>query len=104
MSSTITYDELLNISDDEIIHRLYHEEDVRIFEKEPISFRCTCSRERVAKMLRSLGAKEVFSILEEQNFIEVDCEYCNQKYEFDAVDTEQIFASDITHQSPSTKQ
>jgi molecular chaperone Hsp33 len=104
LSSTISDDELLNISDAEIIHRLYHEEDVRIFEKEPVSFRCTCSRERVSNMLRSLGSKEVISILEEQRIIEVACEFCNQKYEFDSVDAEQIFASDITHQIPTTKQ
>ncbi len=104
LSSTITNDELLNISDEEIIHRLYHEEDVRVFEKEPISFRCTCSRDRVANMLRSLGSKEVVSIIEEQNEIEVACEFCNQKYQFDSIDAEQLFASDITHQIPTREQ
>ncbi len=103
LSSTITNDELLNISEQEIIHRLYHEEDVRIFDKEPISFRCTCSRERVATMLRSLGSKEVESIIEEQKIIEVACEFCNQKYEFDSIDSEQLFASDITHPTTTTK-
>ncbi|VAX01226.1 33 kDa chaperonin HslO [hydrothermal vent metagenome] len=103
LSSTITNDELLNISEQEIIHRLYHEEDVRVFDKEPISFRCTCSRERVATMLRSLGSKEVVSIIEEQKIIKVACEFCNQKYEFDSVDSEQLFASDIPHTTTSTK-
>jgi len=103
LSSTISNDELLNISTEQIIHRLYHEEDVRIFEKEPVSFRCTCSRERVATMLRSLGSKEVESIITEQKIIEVACEFCNQKYEFDAVDSEQLFASEIAHPTPSTK-
>lgn len=103
LSSTITNDELINISDEEIIHRLYHEEDVRVFEKEPVSFRCTCSRERVATMLRSLGSKEVASIIAEQKIIEVACEFCNQKYKFDSIDTEQLFASDITHSTTSTK-
>ncbi len=104
LSATITNDELLNITDAQIIHRLYHEEDVRVFEKEPISFRCTCSRTRVANMLRSLGSKEVSSIIEEQKVIDVACEFCNQKYVFDAIDSEQLFASDITHPTPSTKQ
>ncbi|MFV2060848.1 MAG: Hsp33 family molecular chaperone HslO [Gammaproteobacteria bacterium] len=104
LSSTITNDELLNITDEEIIHRLYHEEDVRVFEKEPISFRCNCSRERVSNMLRSLGSKEVVDIIEDQKIIEVACEFCNQKYEFDSIDAEQLFASEITHQTPPTKQ
>lgn len=103
LSSTISNDELLNITDEEIIHRLYHEEDVRVFEKEPISFRCTCSRDRVANMLRSLGSKEVTSILQEQKKIEVACEFCNQKYNFDTIDIEQLFASNITHSTPPTK-
>lgn len=103
LSSTISNDELLNITDEEIIHRLYHEEDVRVFEKEPISFRCSCSRDRVSKMLRSLGSKEVTSILEEQKIIQVACEFCNQKYDFDSIDTEQLFASDITVPTTTTK-
>jgi len=103
LSSTISNDELLNITDEEIIHRLYHEEDIRVFEKEPVSFRCSCSRERVGTMLRSLGSKEVFSIIEEQKLINIVCEFCNQKYEFDSIDVEQLFASDVTIQTPKTK-
>lgn len=104
LSSTIKNEELLELSAEEIIHRLYHEEDVRMFEAETISFRCSCSRERVANMLLSLGAAEVTSMIEELTNIEVACEFCNHKYSFDAVDAEQIFASDVTHQPPRTEQ
>ena len=104
LSSTIKEVELLELDAEEIIHRLYHEEDVRLFEPELISFRCTCSRERVANMLRTIGAEEVQSILEEQTQIEVACEFCNHNYRFDAVDTEQIFSSQIPHSAPPTEQ
>lgn len=104
LSATIHRDELLELDARELIHRLYHEEDVRLFETEPVCFRCSCTRERVGNMLRSLGKQEVDSILEEQGGIEVACEFCNQKYRYDAVDAEQLFASEVTHETPPTTQ
>lgn len=95
LSATIQDDELLNLGAQEIVHRLYHEEDLRLFETEPLKFYCPCSRERVATMLRSLGYDEVKSIIAEQGNINVACEFCNHKYDFDAVDAEQLFSSDI---------
>ena len=103
LSSTIKDEELLDLSAEEIIHRLYHEEDVRMFDAEPVSFRCSCSRERVANMLRSLGAAEVNSIIEEETKIEVACEFCNHNYSFDAVDAKQIFASNVSPQTSKTE-
>lgn len=100
LSATIKPEEILHLSHPEIIHRLYHEEDVRLFEEEPICFRCSCSRERVANMLRSLGYAEVHDILQEQASIRVACEFCNQKYEYDSVDAEQLFAADVAPNSP----
>ena len=104
LSSTIKDEELLLLGAEEIIHRLYHEEDVRMFDAEQISFRCHCTRERVAKMLISLGEEEVKSMIEELSTIEVACEFCNHNYSFDAVDAEQLFASTVTHQIPKTEQ
>ena len=104
LSSTIKDEELLELSAEEIIHRLYHEEDIRLFEAETISYLCHCSRERVANMLLSLGREEVKSMIEELEKIEVACEFCNHNYTFDAVDTEQLFNSNISHVGPETKQ
>jgi len=104
LSSTIKDEELLELDTEEIIHRLYHEEDIRLFDAELISFRCRCSRERVANMLLSLGAEEVQSMIKELTKIEVACEFCNHNYSFDAVDAEQLFASGVAHQTPKTEQ
>ncbi|MFK5914536.1 MAG: Hsp33 family molecular chaperone HslO [Woeseiaceae bacterium] len=104
LSSTIKNDELLNLSSEEVIHRLYHEEDIRLFDAETISFRCTCSHGRVAKMLLSLGAEEVQSMIKELTSIEVDCEYCGHSYHFDAVDTAQIFSTKLSHTAPNSNQ
>ena len=104
LSATIKDDELLNLNAEEIIHRLYHEEDIRLFEPELISFRCSCSHERVANMLRSLGEEEVQNMIEEISKIEVACEFCNHKYNFDAVDAEQLFTTNLSHNPPKTEQ
>ena len=104
LSATITEDELLRLDAATIIHRLYHEEDVRVFEEEYISFRCSCSHERVANMLRSLGEDEVNDMIRELGSIEVACEFCNHKYHFDAVDAGQLFTSSLPHNPPATEQ
>jgi len=103
LSSTIREDELLTLDASEIIHRLYHEEDVRVFETEPVFFRCSCSRERVANMLRGLGRDEVKSIIEEKNNISINCEFCNHLYEFDAVDAEQLFTDSLLSDNSPTQ-
>ena len=95
IGETITKRELLDLPARNIIHRLYHQEDIRVFDERPTAFRCSCTRERVTAMLRLLGSEEVRSILEEQGQVEVACEFCGRQYVFDAVDAEQVFATDI---------
>jgi len=95
LTQTVTSAELLQLPPREIIHRLYHQEDIRLFEPRIMSFRCSCSNERVVNMLRLLGRDEVISILEERGSVEVNCEFCNRHYAFDAVDVEQIFVAEV---------
>ncbi|MCR4302333.1 MAG: Hsp33 family molecular chaperone HslO [Sulfuricaulis sp.] len=93
LGSTITREELLALPVREIIHRLYHEEDICLFSRMPVSFRCSCSRDRVESVLRMLGHGEIHSILAEQGMVRVDCEYCGSRYEFDRIDAEQLFTN-----------
>ncbi len=104
LADTITDDELLQLSVKDVLHRLFHEDDIRLFETEPLVFRCSCSRERVGNMLKSLGLDQVREILDEEEVIEVGCEFCNQKYSFDKVDAEELFAADLTHPAPKQPQ
>ncbi|MGE5027360.1 MAG: Hsp33 family molecular chaperone HslO [Betaproteobacteria bacterium] len=92
LGATVKRQELLELPARTIIHRLFHEEDIRLFDSVPVHFGCTCSRERVANTLRMLGHDEVRSLLEETGSIEADCEFCNRHYVFDVVDAEQVFA------------
>jgi molecular chaperone Hsp33 len=93
LGDTLRGEELQTLSDREILRRLFHEDDVRLFESAPVYFRCRCSRERVIGMLRSLGAEEIRSVLAERGEVEVRCDFCNKAYHFDPVDVEQVFAA-----------
>lgn len=103
LGATLTRDELLSLPAPEIIRRLYHEEDVRVFDRENMRFHCGCSRERVANVLRMLGYDEVQSILHERGKIDVDCEFCNHHYTFDRVDSEQLFAAESAAPASPTR-
>jgi molecular chaperone Hsp33 len=98
LADTITNDELLNLDTETLLHRLFHEEDVRLFEASNTKFFCSCTRTSVANMLRMLGNEEISSILEEQGKIEVNCDFCNTHYQFDKVDAAQLMVSDIAAQ------
>ncbi len=91
LASTLQREELLGLGHSALLRRLFHAEDVRVFEPAPVFFRCRCSRERVAGMLESLGKEEIRSILAERGEVEVRCEFCNRAYRFDAIDSEQLF-------------
>ena len=95
LADTVHHEELLGLPADILLQRLFHEEDVRLFESQPVAFHCSCSRNGVAAMLRLLGQEEVRSIIEERGKIEVHCDFCNQLYEFDQVDAEQLFTAEI---------
>jgi molecular chaperone Hsp33 len=92
LADTLKTDELLSLPAIDLLHRLYHEEDIRLFEAHSVTFRCTCSRENVARMLRMLGREEVDGIIAERGDVEVHCEFCNQRYVFDRVDADAVFA------------
>src|SRR6266436_2888581 len=68
----------------------------------PVYFRCRCSRERVSRMLQSLGDAETRSVLAERGEVEVRCDFCNRAYVFDAVDVAQLFNTGVTSDSGSS--
>jgi molecular chaperone Hsp33 len=103
LGKTITRNELLDLPAREIVHRLYHEEDIRIFNRTPVSFRCSCSRNRVGDVLRMLGHDEISGILHNHGLINVECEFCGQNYEFDHIDAEQLFAASVVAKAEPTR-
>ncbi len=112
LASSITADELLSLPSLDVLHRLFWEEKLlrhppqtssgsSLLQGDGPRFACTCSRERVGGMLRSLGPDEAEGILAEQGSIEVGCEFCGKLYRFDAVDAAQIFIA-ANQQLPPT--
>jgi molecular chaperone Hsp33 len=92
LSATLTTEELLGLDAATILRRLYWEENLRLFEPLSPRFACTCSRERVRRMLLGLGEEESRSLIAERGLVEVGCEFCGAQYRFDAVDVGEMFA------------
>ncbi|ALD98467.1 MULTISPECIES: Hsp33 family molecular chaperone HslO [Pseudomonas] len=93
LANTLTAEEMLSLDNQTILHRLFHEDPVRLFDIQPICFRCSCSRERSANALVSLGLEDAQQLVIEHNgTIEIDCQFCNERYLFDATDVAQLFA------------
>jgi molecular chaperone Hsp33 len=91
LTNTIKPNELLTLDNQVILHRLYVQEDVRLFEPETIIFRCTCSRKRGENAILMLGRTEADEELQSKQQIVVTCEFCNSEFAFDRVDVENIF-------------
>jgi molecular chaperone Hsp33 len=94
LSETVTDRELQKLDVETLLRRLYHEEEVRLFKPRPVTFSCTCSREKIISTLRQLGETEINSIVEEQGQLEVDCEFCGARYHFDVLDVKALFVTE----------
>ena len=104
LADTVQNEELLGLDNQTLLHRLYHQETLRLFEPRPLQFRCSCSRERSAKALISLGQADAEQLLEEQQGrIVIDCQFCNERYGFDAADVGQLFAGGGSQQASTTR-
>jgi molecular chaperone Hsp33 len=85
-----------------LLHECFAAVDLRLFAPVPVRFECRCGPQRVAGLLRSLGADEVRSVLAEQGAVTVTCEFCQRPYRFDAVDVERLFASGAMPDAPTS--
>ncbi|MCL7942895.1 Hsp33 family molecular chaperone HslO [Marinobacter sp. ATCH36] len=97
LAGTVKAEELLGLDSETVLHRLFNEETVRLFDAEPVAFRCSCSRERTLGALEAIGQEECYSILEEQGSIEMDCQFCHQHYRFDRNDIDHLFTGHTLH-------
>lgn len=82
LAATLTNEELLHLEQHELLHRLFHEETLRIFEPHTLKFGCTCSRERIANALASLGEEELKEALKDKGELATQCHFCNTHYVF----------------------
>ena len=105
LASSLKQEELLTLDVDTILRRLFWQEALQRFEPlvglQGPHFACSCSRERVARMILGLGQAEADAILAERGDIEVTCEFCAAQYRFDAVDSAQVF-TDASQLAPGS--
>jgi len=93
LADTVTQDEIFTLDCEALLHRLFHEEKVRLFEPEAVEFQCHCSRQKIGGTLLSLGKSELEGILQERGQIDVDCQFCGAHYHFDNIDVENLLVN-----------
>lgn len=96
LTQTLKTEELTDLSANEILYRLYNEEDVRLPEVEQLQFGCTCSKDKCINALIQIGVDAVKETLEFQNPIEMDCQFCNTRYEFTAEEALGLFGEHLS--------
>lgn len=92
LADTLTREELLTLAPETLLYRLYHQETVRLFEPQPVRFRCSCSQQRSARALTHLGEDAVRSIIADEGMVEMRCEFCQHTYRFSPTDIDRLFA------------
>ena len=103
LANTISKEELLTLPCEMVLHRLFNEEQVRLFAAEPVSFKCRCSVQKVESTLLSLGRAAIDEIIQEQGDILVDCEFCSRQYHFDKVDIVRLFSEAVVQAHNTTR-
>jgi len=95
LSHTLGFKEVMSIDNKTVIQRLFSEYDVRLFDAKPVNFSCACSKEKIDQTLIGLGQDELVALLEEEGVVQVDCEFCLQRYEYDSVDIALLFSDSV---------
>ncbi len=90
LTDTIKNEELFELNAEDILHRLYHQEDVELYPATKVVFKCSCSKERSATALSGLSKEELLDIVAKDGDIKMNCQYCHTEYSFDAIDIESI--------------
>ncbi len=100
---TLTNEELLGLSPQDIIRRLFHEETLQVFAARAVSLRCRCSHGKTSELLLSMGEAEVRDILAEQGQVEMECGFCGHKYIYDPAEIDALFAAEQAEPPTETR-
>lgn len=96
LTDTLKAEELIDLPAEEILYRLCNQEEVRLPTVEPLKFGCTCSRERCEQALIQVGLSEIQDILNEQDAINMDCQFCNSHYRFGPEEVLALFGKHVS--------
>lgn len=97
LASTLKDEELLQLNNETILHRLYHDEEVRLYDDESLRFACTCSKERIGNAIQQMGLEELLDVVAEQGKVSVDCQFCLQHYSFNKEQVVDLFPEKKLH-------
>lgn len=97
LASTLSFDEVKECDNATLLHRLFHEEKLRVYGSEHVEFVCSCSEERSLASLKALGQEEALDILEHEAVIAIDCQFCGQHYEFNREHINTLFGLGKAH-------
>ncbi|WP_318499847.1 Hsp33 family molecular chaperone HslO [Photobacterium leiognathi] len=86
ITDTVKNEELFGLEAQDLLYRLYHQEEVKVFEPQEVNFECGCSRERSGSAVISLHPDEIEKILAEEGKVSLHCDYCGTDYDFDSID------------------
>lgn len=92
IGATLSSEELLNLDNERLLHRLFHQEACRLYPPNPLQFKCDCSRARSLNALLFMNEQELLEMVQEQGEIEVDCQFCHARYRFDEADIRAQFS------------
>jgi len=92
LASTLKPEENFGLEAETVLHRLFHEEPVRLYPPRPLEFECTCSADRSGNAIITLGAPEALALIEELGHIDIDCQFCHERYVFGAEDVQRLFS------------
>lgn len=90
LTSTVKAEELFGLGAEEVLYRLYHQEEVTVYPAQDVVFKCTCSAERSAAAILTVDPAEIEQILAENGEIDMHCDYCGAHYRFDAMDIQAL--------------
>jgi molecular chaperone Hsp33 len=96
LTNTIKPEEIFSLAAEDLLYRLYHQEEVRLFEPQAVTYKCSCSEEKCLSAISQIAPSELESILVEQGSVSMTCDYCITTYKFERPQLEQ-FINDRTH-------
>jgi molecular chaperone Hsp33 len=95
IADTLSLDDFSSEAGIELLRKLFAEDDVRVFSSKPVRFNCRCSTDRAEQVLRMLGAQELREAIDAMGIVELICEYCGRRRNFDSVDVTRLFADNV---------
>lgn len=90
LATTVKEEELIGLPANDVLWRLFHQEEVTVYDPQPVQFKCSCSRQRCGEVLKTVSEEEIDAILAEDGKIDMHCDYCGSHYLYDAVDVANI--------------